>query len=143
MQENQNNLSINAFQNTQNISCVQAWDKLSKNKNSFLVDVRTKIELERDGYPDLSSIEKDIINIPLNLELDQPLVEFKKNLLLIFDKNDTIIFLCRSGKRSHYCTEYCLNEYVFSYNVLGGFCGGDEFDWINSGLSWSINIQNK
>ena len=102
------------------------------------MDVRTIIELENDGIPDLSSINKSVIHIPLDLESDQPILEFKKNLLWALDKSDTILFLCRSGKRSHYCTKFCSDEYAFAYNVLGGFCGGDYFDWINSGLPWKL-----
>ena len=139
MQNSQNQDSLNHTSlEVKSIEPLSAWKELIENKNSFLVDVRTIIELENDGIPDLSSINKSVIHIPLDLESDQPILEFKKNLLWALDKSDTILFLCRSGKRSHYCTKFCSDEYAFAYNVLGGFCGGDYFDWINSGLPWKL-----
>ena len=139
MQKNQGQCSLNyASLGVKFMEPLSAWKELVENKNSFLVDVRTRVELESDGMPDLSSINKSVIHVPLNLGSSEPILEFKKNLLWVPNKNDTILFLCRSGKRSHYCSEFCSDEYVFAYNILGGFCGGDYFDWINSGLPWKL-----
>lgn len=139
MQKNENQYSSGtSTQKIKSMKPLLAWEELTKNKNSFLIDVRAEIELERDGVPDLSSINKNVIHIPLNLDSNEPFVEFKKNLLSVVDKSDTILFLCRSGNRSHYCTEFCSCEFAFAYNILGGFCSDEIFDWINSGLPWGL-----
>jgi rhodanese-related sulfurtransferase len=133
-----------------NISALKAFDILSKQETSELVDVRTLAEWSFVGVPDLSSIKKQvnfisIYNFP-NMEVNE---NFEEDLInKISQKQTSIIFICRSGSRSKTAAELAVNlGYDKAYNVIDGFEGDLDKNyhrnnlggWKFSRLPWKQN----
>lgn len=142
----------------------QAYEMLLKDPgHTFLVDVRTRPEYQLIGHPEGG------YNIPLQFwtsklgkkeygRVNNP--NFGKDLLTRFNpKTDTLLFICRSGKRT--CT--ACNEAVKIgwpedkvFNLLGGF-EGDKVafkksayhgqrklgGWRNEGLPWTYHMDKR
>ncbi len=90
------------------ISVSELKEKIEKNEDIFLLDVRT--ESEFDG--NLGHIEGAVL-IPL-FELKDRLGELKEN------KDKEIIAICRSGNRSGRATNILRNEGFNAFNMVGG-----------------------
>jgi rhodanese-related sulfurtransferase len=105
-----------------------------------LVDVRTKPELQYVG------------RIPGSLAVEwqtwpgKPNPEFLGELAASVSKDDTVMFLCRSGARSHAAAEAARREgWKNAYNVLEGFEGDKDAQghrntvggWRKAGLPWT------
>jgi rhodanese-related sulfurtransferase len=106
-----------------------------------LVDVRTKPELQYVG------------RIPGSLAVEwqtwpggKPNPEFIGELAASVGKDEPVMFLCRSGARSHGAAEAALRAgWKEAYNVLEGFEGDKDAaghrntvnGWRNAGLPWT------
>ena len=92
---------------------------LMQNENSYLVDVRTKEELNLVGFiPNSHWIEwTSYVSGEIN-------PEFINHMNNKFQHNDSIFLICRSGARSHDAANF-LKENGFNsvYNVVDGFEG--------------------
>jgi len=136
------------------VDCSTAWEKLAGNKNCILVDVRTSVEWNFVGLPDLTELQKDV----LLLEWQQyPAMnqnsDFTSQLSSLIEQiggnQDTeICFLCRSGVRSQSAAVAMTSlGYKNCFNVAGGFEGGHNEKmrrglvngWKASGLPWHQN----
>ncbi len=146
------------------ITPAKAHEMVSKDQaHTFIVDCRTRAEYEFVGHPE------GAYNIPLQFltnklgkkGYDKVANEnFGKDLLSRFNpKTDTLIFMCRSGKRS--CMSCCeAAKAGFSadklFNMMGGFEGdkvsykGSAYHgkrkvggWRNEGLPWSYHMDAK
>jgi rhodanese-related sulfurtransferase len=120
-----------------NILSSQAWQMLKEDTRSKLIDVRAKSELKSSGFPDLSSINKKIINIQwLDIELMEVNNNFDADFMVQVPEKDTpVIFLCAIGKRSHDASNYIKNiGYKNSFNIVDGFRG-----WNLNNLPWRAN----
>ena len=129
------------------INSYDCFEILKKNKQSHLVDVRTKEEWEYVGIPDLTSINKKTIFISWHLYPDMRInCDFRTDILHSnIKQDDTIILICRSGQRSLEAAQY-LNKlgYKNSYNVIDGFEGNKDLSnhrsklngWKYSKLPW-------
>lgn len=105
-----------------------------------LVDVRTKPELVYVGrIPGAVTIEWQ--TWPGN----RPNPEFIGELAAIADKEEPVMFICRSGSRSHAAADAALQAgWREAYNVLEGFEGDKNAEqhrntmngWRKSGLPW-------
>lgn len=106
-----------------------------------LVDVRTRAEWDWVGrVPGAEKIEWQ--SYPSN----QPNNHFLVQLKQCVDPQSLVMFLCRSGVRSHHAASLA-NEagYSASYNVLEGFEGdkdangqrGKTGGWRHAGLPWT------
>ncbi len=130
------------------ISPAQAWEILAQEKNSILVDVRTPGEWSFIGYPDLSSLSKNVHFISWrlspNMEINEDFVlQVLKEVKL--DKNDKVLLLCRSGGRSRDAA-IAMTSMGFKqcYNIEGGFEGeinetghrGAKNGWKACNLPW-------
>lgn len=107
----------------------EAWQLLSEQSDTVLVDVRTKAEWNYVGVPDLSKISKDNILIEwVNFPEGAPNPSFVEELsLAVSDKNTSIFFLCRTGVRSVGAAIAATDAgFVNSYNILEGFEGGPD-----------------
>lgn len=140
---------------------------LDDKDHTFVIDVRTRPEYTYVGHPTVAyhipskfwtgkMVEKDG---KLDYELtDNP--TFEKDLLARFNpETDTLIFMCRSGKRSCQGAEKAIKagfkpDKVF--NMLGGFegdkvnCKMSAFNglrmlggWKNEGLPWTYHLDKK
>jgi rhodanese-related sulfurtransferase len=142
----------------------QAHEMVAKDPaHTFIVDCRTRAEYEFIGHPD------GAYNIPLKFwtgkfdkkgygKSSNP--NFGKELLARFNpKTDTLIFMCRSGKRScSSCAEAIKAGFPAEkvFNMLGGFegdkvkykgsayCGQRKLGgWRNEGLPWTYHMDTK
>lgn len=126
------------------VSCKDAWDALSGDEDAVLVDVRTQVEWQLVGKPDLSSINQE----PVYLQWvttqgmnENFLDELKSALEERAAKPDTpIYFMCQSGGRSKMsamqCTELGFNR---CYNIAEGFEGDlDQHQHRNSVSGWKV-----
>ena len=105
-----------------------------------LVDVRTKPELLYVGrVPGAAAIEWQ--TYPGNRE--NP--EFLAELAATVGKDEPVMFLCRSGVRSHWAAEAAMRAgWRETYNVLEGFEGDKDAEqhrgsvggWRKAGLPW-------
>ena len=114
-----------------NIKATDAFDFLSKKDNSHLIDTRSDIEWKSTGIPDLSSINKETNLINWGPVLDQIFFEQYKNFLLTsFNKNDNLLFICRSGSRSLMAAQFALKfGFKNSYNIFEGFYNENDQNW--------------
>ena len=129
------------------LSPQESWNVLVTENDSLLIDVRTDAEYSFVGVADLSSLNKKTIysnwllfpSSDLNPEFVAELES--KN----FDKDQPLLFLCRSGVRSkHAANAMTALGYSKCYNVVGGFEGdkdetfhrGSENGWKHAGLPW-------
>ena len=106
-----------------------------------LVDVRTRPELQYVGrVPGSIAIEWQ--TYPGN----RPNPEFLGELAAVTDKDEPLMFICRSGVRSHGAAEAALRAgWKETYNVLEGFEGdkdaqgqrGSVGGWRKAGLPWT------
>ena len=114
-----------------NIKAIDAFDFLSKNFSSHLIDTRSDIEWRSTGIPDLSSINKEVNLINWGPVLDQTFFEqYKKFLLNSFNQKDSLFFICRSGSRSLMAAEFAI-EFGFKYcfNIYVGFYNENNQNW--------------
>ena len=105
-----------------------------------LVDVRTKAELQYVGrVPGAAAVEWQ--TYPTN----QPNPDFLAELAAVTKKDEPVMFLCRSGARSHAAAEAALRAgWRETYNVLEGFEGDKDSQqhrntvggWRKAGLPW-------
>ena len=114
-----------------NIKATDAFDFLSKKDNSHLIDTRSDIEWKRTGIPDLSSINKETNLINWGPVLDQIFFEQYKNFLLTsFNKNDNLLFICRSGSRSLMAAQFAIKfGFENSFNIYEGFYNENDQNW--------------
>ena len=97
----------------------EAWEILQKAPHAKLVDVRSKAELELVGrVPSATHIEwafyPGMVANP----------DFLAHLQMQVDKESLVMFLCRTGGRSHNAALLAAQHgYTEAYNVLEGFEG--------------------
>ncbi len=137
----------------ENINSKEAYDLLSKDKNSLLIDVRTKKEHLAVGIPNLKEIGKETFiiewkNSILPWSRKSFLNDFNENLG--FDQEVKYIFICRSGIRSNFAALTVEESFISGndtskcFNVVDGFEGHDQplgdskkkTGWKNLGLPW-------
>ena len=129
----------------------EAFDLLSKNQNSALVDVRTRAELAFVGAPDLTGLGKSIHHIEWSRfpggEINS---NFLHELAQVVESTgcEHLLFLCRSGGRSLHAAKAAeamsVNGSLSLYNVASGFEGdldsegrrGRVSGWKVDGLPW-------
>ena len=118
----------------------QAYELLQKAPGAKLVDVRTRAELDFVG------------RIPGSVEIEwqtypgsQPNPAFLAQLQQQVDKESLVMFICRSGGRSHAAAAAAAAAgYTQCYNVLEGFQGDKDAQghrdrvggWRFAGLPW-------
>jgi rhodanese-related sulfurtransferase len=112
------------------VSVIDAYSMLEKDKSTVLVDVRTKAEWSYVGAPDLSAIDKETIFLEWQeFPTMKVAADFAPHLMEILRARGVpaaapVLFLCRSGARSRAAAmaltkagqEHC-------YNISGGFEG--------------------
>jgi len=106
-----------------------------------LVDVRTKPELQYVGkVPGALAVEWQ------TWPGSRPNPEFLGELAAATSKDEPVMFICRSGARSHSAAEAALRAgWTETYNVLEGFEGekdaqghrGTVSGWRKAGLPWT------
>ena len=117
-----------------NIKALDAFEFLSKKINSHLIDTRSNLEWKTTGVPDLTSINKETYLVNWGPVLDQNFFEqYKEFLLIKFNKNDNLFFICRSGSRSLMATQIAIKfGFKNSFNIYEGFDNDSDQNWKNN-----------
>lgn len=106
-----------------------------------LIDVRTRAEWDYVGRIP-GAVQIELLTYPGNL----PNREFLADLADHADKSAPVLFICRSGGRSHHAALLAQQAgYAASYNVLEGFEGDRDAQghrntiggWRAAGLPWT------
>lgn len=119
----------------------EAFEVLQANPQALLIDVRTQAELGLVGR----------VPVALNIEWAfypgmVPNQDFTKQLVEKVDKNQTLIFMCRTGGRSHSAAAVAATlGFTQAYNMLEGFEGESNTlnqrtminGWKHAGLPWT------
>jgi rhodanese-related sulfurtransferase len=119
----------------------EVYDVLQKTQHAVLVDVRTKAELDLVGrVPNAVHLEwafyPGMVANP----------DFPVQLEMQVDKESLVIFMCRTGGRSHNAAALAASlGFAESYNMLEGFEGEANTEkqrtfingWRHAGLPWS------
>ena len=119
----------------------EVYDVLHKTEHAILVDVRTHAELELVGkVPGVINIEWAFYpGMVAN-------ADFAAHLEMQVDKEALVIFMCRTGGRSHHAAALASTlGFTEAYNMLEGFEGEANAErqrtlingWRHAGLPWS------
>ena len=126
------------------IGVKEAWDVLAKDRHARLVDVRTKVEWDLIGKPDLTSIDQEPIYLQW-VTMQGPNQRFVEQLKDALKEQGTpddapIFFMCQSGGRSKIAAMQCTElGYTRAYNIAEGFEGDlDEHQHRNSINGWKV-----
>ncbi len=126
------------------VTAQEAWDALAENAEAVLIDVRTKVEWQLIGRPDLTSIERDPIYLQwvtmqgVNQEFTTQLADALEERGV--PRGAPIYFMCQSGGRSKMAAMQCTQlGYTAAYNIAEGFEGElDEHQHRNSVSGWKV-----
>ena len=119
----------------------EAQTVLREKPAAKLVDVRTRAELDWVGRIP-GAVEIELLTYPAN----RPNPEFVQQLEREVEKDSPLLFICRSGGRSHNAAMLALQAgYGAAYNVLEGFEGDRDPQghrntvggWRAAGLPWT------
>jgi len=126
------------------VTAREAWDALAQDPAAVLVDVRTQVEWQLIGKPDLSSIEREPIYLQwVTMQgVNQNFVEELQTALSERGaaQSAAVYFMCQSGGRSKMAAMQCAElGYSSSYNIADGFEGAlDEHQHRNSVSGWKV-----
>jgi rhodanese-related sulfurtransferase len=133
------------------VTASEAYELVRTEKGAQLVDVRTRPEWTFVGVPDLSEAGKEVVLAEWQrypgMEVAPDFVEALGRELERrgATKEDTVLFLCRSGARSLAAAKAMIAAgWAGSRNVSGGFEGPQDGDrhrgtvdgWKAAGLPW-------
>lgn len=119
----------------------EAYEIWQKAPGARLVDVRTHAEWDWVGRIP-GAVEIEWMSYPGN----QPNPNFLARLKQEVDRESLVLFICRSGARSHNATGLATQSgFNASYNVLEGFEGDKDANgqrghiggWRHAGLPWT------
>src|SRR6476661_4767059 len=119
----------------------EAFEVMRENPKAKLVDVRTRAELDWVGRVP-GAVEVELLVYPGS----RPNPDFVQQLEREVDKDAPVMFLCRSGGRSHNAAVMAMQAgYAEAYNVLEGFEGDKDSTghrntvggWRAAGLPWT------
>jgi len=119
----------------------EAYEVATQTPGAKLVDVRTRAELDWVGRIP-GAVEIELLTYPGS----RPNPEFLKQLESSVEKSAPVMFICRSGARSHNAATLAMQAgYGDAYNVLEGFEGDKDAaghrntkgGWRASGLPWT------
>jgi rhodanese-related sulfurtransferase len=126
------------------VAAKDAWQMLQGDLNAVLIDVRTKVEWQLIGKPDLSTIGKEPIYIEW-VTMQGVNKNFVDDLKAILEDRSIstdalLIFMCQSGGRSKVAAMQCTEiGYSACYNLAEGFEGDlDENKHRNSVSGWKF-----
>lgn len=123
----------------------EAYALLQADSRVKLVDVRTNAE--RDWVGRVAIAETQHAAIEWNrYPGGQPNPDFLPQLEQVADKNDVLLFLCRSGVRSRHAAKRATEAgFTQCFDILEGFEGDKDAEghrktvagWCKAGLPWS------
>lgn len=103
---------------------------------AMLIDVRTTEERAAGFAPGSLAIEwrRDLAPVDAAVQFTRLLHD------AAIPPNQTLLFLCRSGARSHHAATAAANVgYTHCYNIVGGVIGsGEDLGWLKADLPWMV-----
>jgi rhodanese-related sulfurtransferase len=134
----------------ENVAPTHTWEALQSDEDARLVDVRTDVEWNFVGVPDLGASGKQTVLIPWQvyptMQRNGSFEEHLKQAGLTADHK--LYFICRSGARSRAAAEAARAVgFPHVFNVADGFEGPPDAEghrgliagWKASGLPWRQN----
>ena len=109
--------------------------RLAGTGTAAIVDVRTRLEWDQVGH-----VAGARLIVWPRKGRDEEIGAFLKQLEEAHDPGEALLFICRSGVRSHYAAQVAAAAgFTRSYNVLEGFEGhpGSGDGWQAAGLPWT------
>jgi rhodanese-related sulfurtransferase len=122
----------------------EAWALLQSSPHVRLVDVRTNAERDWVGRPALPDAQHGAVQWTL-YPGGTPNPDFATQLQQTADKEDVVLFLCRSGVRSRHAARVATElGYTQAFDILEGFEGDRDGEghrktvsgWCKAGLPW-------
>jgi rhodanese-related sulfurtransferase len=122
----------------------EAFALLQADSGVKLVDVRTNAERDWVGRPAIPEAQHGAVQWTL-YPGGAPNPDFATQLQQTADKEDVVLFLCRSGVRSRHAARVATElGYVDAFDILEGFEGDRDSDghrktvggWCKAGLPW-------
>ena len=119
----------------------EAHELMRADANAQLVDVRTRAELDWVGRIP-GAVEIELLTYPGS----RPNPDFTRELEQKVDKESRVMFICRSGARSHNAATLAMQAgYAEAFNVMEGFEGDKDAEghrnrkggWRFAGLPWT------
>jgi rhodanese-related sulfurtransferase len=106
--------------------------------NTFIIDVRTRAEYQFVGHPDLSN---GAANIPLKFYPSwKTNIDFVKNVEARYKLDDTIITICRSGKRAKTAAKLLLDAgFMNVFYMTDSFEGSKDPKGHRTVNGWKVN----
>jgi rhodanese-related sulfurtransferase len=122
----------------------EAHALLQSDPRTKIIDVRT--DAERDWVGRVAVPESQLASVQWNLYPgSQPNPDFLHQLEQVADKNDVLLFLCRSGVRSRHAAKRATEAgFTQCFDILEGFEGDKDAEghrktvggWCKAGLPW-------
>jgi rhodanese-related sulfurtransferase len=126
------------------VTPAEAYALVQENSNVKLVDVRTNAE--RDWVGRVTIPEAQHASVQWNMYPGgTPNPDFLGQLAQVTSKDNVLLFLCRSGVRSHHAAKLATEHgYANCFNILEGFEGDKDTHghrknvsgWCKAGLPW-------
>jgi rhodanese-related sulfurtransferase len=122
----------------------EAWALLQSDPTVKLVDVRTNAERDWVGRVAVPETQHGAVQWSL-YPGGTPNPDFAAQLQQVADKEDTVLFLCRSGVRSRHAARVATElGYPNAFDILEGFEGDRDAEghrksvggWCKAGLPW-------
>jgi rhodanese-related sulfurtransferase len=122
----------------------EAFALLQSGARVKLVDVRTNAERDWIGRPAIAEAQHGAVQWSL-YPGGAPNPDFATQLQQTADKEDVVLFLCRSGVRSRHAARVATElGYTQAFDILEGFEGDRDADghrktlggWCKAGLPW-------
>lgn len=123
----------------------EAYRLIQENPAVRLVDVRTNAERDWVGRPSIPDSQHAAVQWSL-YPGGTPNPEFLQQLQQVANKDDVLLFLCRSGVRSRHAAKLATeNGYTNCFDILEGFEGDKDAHghrktvggWCRAGLPWA------
>lgn len=123
----------------------EAYALLQSDPRVKLVDVRTNAERDWIGRPALPDAQHGAVQWSL-YPGGAPNPDFATQLQQTADKEDVVLFLCRSGVRSRHAARVATElGYTDAFDILEGFEGDRDAEghrktvggWCKAGLPWT------
>jgi len=123
----------------------EAWALLQADPSVKLVDVRTNAERDWIGRAAIPEAQHGAVQWSL-YPGGAPNPDFVAQLQQAADKEDTVLFLCRSGVRSRHAARVATElGYPNAFDILEGFEGDRDAEghrktvggWCKAGLPWT------
>ena len=126
------------------INAKDSFFKLRRIKNSHLIDVRTPLEWNTTGIPDLSSINKSVFLFEWEQNINEFFIsKFQKTVSINFERNSFLFFICKSGVRSKVAAHLAsISGYNHCYNISDGYCNTGLSNWKNSLATKKLAIKH-